>query len=275
MRRDVLRAGVVALVALATGLAPQAASAASSPALPTSMASLGDSITRAYDVCCWYGDHPGQSWTTGYTSYDGVTSHYERIRVVQPKISGNEDNDARTGAKMVEGPSQAATAVSQGARYVTVLLGANDLCTSSTATMTSTEQFRAQFDSTLSTLEQQRRAPYVFVSSLPDLYQLWTTLHGNATAQAVWDWAHICPSMLASNATEEQRQQVVTREEAFNSILGEVCAAHARCRYDGGATYAYAFSAGQVSTLDYFHPSRSGQAALAGLTWRHSWWPTV
>jgi hypothetical protein len=27
-----------------------------------------------------------------------------------------------------------------------------------------------------------------------------------------------------------------------------------------------------VSKLDYFHPSLSGQATLAALTWRASWW---
>jgi hypothetical protein len=27
--------------------------------------------------------------------------------------------------------------------------------------------------------------------------------------------------------------------------------------------------------LDYFHPSLSGQAALARVTWAASWWPSV
>jgi hypothetical protein len=27
-----------------------------------------------------------------------------------------------------------------------------------------------------------------------------------------------------------------------------------------------------VSKLDWFHPSRSGQATLATLTWNASWW---
>jgi len=35
------------------------------------------------------------------------------------------------------------------------------------------------------------------------------------------------------------------------------------------------FSASQVSTLDYFHPSLSGQAALARVTWAASWWSSV
>jgi hypothetical protein len=52
------------------------------PSLPNSMAGLGDSITRAADVCCWYGDHPAQSWTTGYARSDGISSHYERLAAV-------------------------------------------------------------------------------------------------------------------------------------------------------------------------------------------------
>src|SRR5665213_2154984 len=46
---------------------------------PNSMAALGDSITRAADVCCWYADHPADSWSTGNSPYDGVYSQYERL----------------------------------------------------------------------------------------------------------------------------------------------------------------------------------------------------
>jgi len=56
-----LTIGVVALAATAA-IAPPATAA---PAYPSSMAALGDSITRAYDVCCSYADHPAQSWSTG------------------------------------------------------------------------------------------------------------------------------------------------------------------------------------------------------------------
>jgi hypothetical protein len=78
--------------------------------------------------------------------------------------------------------------------------------------------------------------------------------------------------MLASTNTDAQRQQVVTREAAFNQILALACANHPNCRWDQYATYNYKFSASQVSTLDYFHPSLSGQAALARVTWNASYW---
>jgi lysophospholipase L1-like esterase len=261
---------VVALVVVLVGLVAQPAWAA--PPLPSSMAAIGDSITRAYDVCCSYGDHPGQSWSTGSTSYDGIASHYERIRQLNSAITGHGYNDAVTGAKMAAAPTQAGQAVSQGARYVTILLGANDLCTSSVSTMTSTDSFRAQFSQAMGILMAQDRKPYVFVSSIPNLYQLWQVLHTNSLARWVWANFHICQSMLAATNTDSQRQQVKTREAAFNQILADVCAQYSRCRWDNKAVYNYSFSASQVSTLDFFHPSLSGQAALARVTWAASWW---
>jgi hypothetical protein len=141
--------------------------------------------------------------------------------------------------------------------------------------MTSTSSFEADFRSTLATLMAQNPQPYVFVASIPDIYQLWQVLHTNSLARLVWATAHICQSMLGATRTEDQRQQVVEREKAFNGILATVCAEYARCRWDGGAVYDYQFSASKVSSLDYFHPSLSGQATLASVTWDKSWWASA
>jgi hypothetical protein len=121
----------------------------------------------------------------------------------------------------------------------------------------------------------QDRDPYVFVSSIPNIYQLWEVLHTNSLARWVWSTANICQSMLGASRTEAGRQLVVDRERAFNQILDEVCAQYPTCRWDGGAVYNYRFSASQVSTLDFFHPSLSGQAALARVSWTASWWPST
>jgi lysophospholipase L1-like esterase len=251
-------------------------SAAATPALPTSMAALGDSITRAYDVCCSYRDHPGQSWSTGGAWYDGISSHYERIKRHNSAITGRAYNDAVTGAKMAAAQDQARAAAAQHAAYVTVLLGANDLCTASPSTMTSIDTFKTQFGQAMATLKQQLPQARIFVSSIPDLYQLWKVLHTNPVARTVWATAHICPAMLGATRTEAQRQQVVAREIAFNQILANTCHQYGpNCRWDGGATYNHKFRASQVSVLDFFHPDLDGQAALARATWAASWWPTT
>ena len=273
MRRRLVTALLTAgmLVGL---LAP--VSAAASPALPTSMAALGDSITRAYDVCCSYRDHPGQSWSTGGAWYDGISSHYERIKRRNSAITGRAYNNAVTGAKMSAAANEASAAAAQQVAYVTVLLGANDLRTSSPSTMTSTDTFKAQFSQAMAILKQQLPSARIFVSSIPDIYQLWKVLHTNRVARAVWATAHICPSMLGASRTEAERQQVVARQVAFNQILADTCHQYGtNCRWDGGAVYSYKFSASQVSVLDFFHPDLDGQAALASVSWAASWWSTT
>jgi len=113
----------------------------------------------------------------------------------------------------------------------------------------------------------------VFVSSIPNLYQLWQVLHTNSLARWAWANFHICQSMLGATRTETDRQLVVSQEQAFNQVLADVCAQYPRCRWDDKAVYNYQFSTSQVSALDFFHPSLSGQAALARVTWAASWWP--
>lgn len=269
------------LMAAAAGAAPAAAATSSGaraadPPLPGSIAAIGDSISQAFDVCCIYGNHPGHSWTTGYVSGDGIASHYERIQAADPGIAGHEYDDAVFGSVMADAPGQAQEAVAQGAQYVTILMGANDLCTSSPGTMTSPTAFRTSFEQTMSILESGLPAgAHVFVASIPNIYLLWKVLHRNLLAQAVWAAAQICQSMLSTSDTSADRQAVVNREHTFNTILASVCGAYPNCRFDGGAVYRYQFAASQVSTLDYFHPNLSGQAALAATTWAASWWPTT
>lgn len=254
-------------------LAPLAAPAP--PPLPDSMAGIGDSITRATDVCCWYGDHPSNSWSTGGAAFDGIQSHYERIRALNPAIAGRNYNDARAGARMRDAAAQAQTAVAQQARYVTILMGANDVCTSSPSTMTSVSDFRAQFAAAMSILATGLPAgSHVFVSSIPNVYRLWQVLRTNPAAQVVWAVAGICQSMLSPFRTEQERQAVLARERAFNQVLADVCAVQhaAICRFDDLAVFNYPFAAGHVSKLDYFHPNLAGQATLASITWQRSWW---
>jgi lysophospholipase L1-like esterase len=265
---------VVLVSCVAMVWATSGSAAAASPPLPTSIAAIGDSISQAADVCCWYGDHPHNSWSTGDASWDGVLSHYERIRAAKPAIAGHNYNDSVSGARMSDAPNQAAKAVQQQARYVTILMGANDLCTSSTSTMTSVETFRAQFQQTLATLAGLPAQAHIFVSSIPNVYHLWELYHTDWLAELVWSTAHICQSLLSTSNTDADRQAVRDRETAFNAVLAQECAKVANCRFDGNAAYGYTFTASQVSKLDYFHPSLSGQAALASVTWGRSWWAT-
>jgi lysophospholipase L1-like esterase len=265
------RVGIV-LVALGIVFTWPVPPISAAPALPDSIAAIGDSITRATNACCTYGDHPSQSWSTGFNPLGPVNSHYERLILRNPTIWGDEYNDARAGAKMAAANDQAALAVSQGADYVTILMGANDVCTSSRSTMTSVSDFRTRFRAAMDVLVTGLPDSQVFVASIPNVRRLWSLFRDDPVARLVWRTAGICQSMLSASNTAADRQAVYDRIVAFNAVLADVCAAYPTCRYDGGALFAYRFTRGQVSRLDYFHPDLDGQAAIASVTWQRSWW---
>ena len=269
-----LLVGVVAPALLVA--APTAVATTPPVALPTSMASTGDSITRAFDIgwCCLLSDSPQDSWSTGTAS--AVTSQYQRVLAAQPAVAGNEYNDAKTGAKMADLNGQLQAAAAQHVQYVTVLMGANDVCTSSVATMTPTATFKSEFTTALSNFLVADPGAHVFVSSIPNIYQLWSTLHTNFLARTTWATFGICQSMLASSNTSTQRSQVAAQEAADNAALASVCATYSgSCLWDNYATYNVNFPASWVSTVDYFHPNVAGQNALASTSWAASYWPTT
>jgi lysophospholipase L1-like esterase len=162
--------------------------------------------------------------------------------------------------------------IGRRAEYVTILMGANDVCASSEAGMTAVDVFAGQFSAALSSLTTALPTTRVFVSSIPDIHQLFTLYRWDLGANSVWAIAGICQSMLAnpwsnSAADVARRARVRQRNIDYNTVLGQVCATYTNCRFDANAVFNTAFTRSDVTTRDYFHPSVNGQAKLAAITW--------
>jgi lysophospholipase L1-like esterase len=270
--------GLVAGLLLSVAPVPLGTATAAAPPLPTRLASLGDSITRGFNACGFYVDCPSRSWSTGSSS--AVRSHYLRVLAGNPAAVGHNVNAAETGARMADLAGQAAAAVAARPDYVTVLIGANDACTGSEATMTPVATFTEAFRSALATLAAGAPDARVFVASVPDVNRLWQVGKGSLAARTAWSLFGICQSLLARplstrQADVDRRARVHQRVVDYNAALAGVCATFAFCRFDGNAVFGYPFVLGQVSTWDYFHPNTSGQAALAEVTWQRSYWATA
>lgn len=268
-----MRASVVGVLGAVVLLLPVAAQAA--VPYPDAMASTGDSITRAYNTGSAYSDNPAGSWSTGTAST--VNSHYLRILGANPAISGKNFNDAKSGARMVDLNGQMSTVASQQVGYVTVLMGGNDICTSSLSTMTPVADFTAQFSAAMTTITASSPSTLVYVASIPSVTRLWTIFKNNGTARFVWAIFGVCQSMLknplsTAAADVARRAAVEQRERDFNSALSTVCATYSECRFDGNAVFNFAFGTADISTRDYFHPSLTGQKDIAAVTWSAGPW---
>lgn len=251
------------VLAIATVAAASLCGASSAAAPPSSIAALGDSITRAFNAGrVPFRDGPSYSWATGTK----VSSPAQRLRV---RLAYN---DAKDGARMRDLPGQAARAAAQGAGSVLILMGANDACHGGVSAMTSVSRFRSDFEAAMRILAARLPDSRVEVLSIPDLNRLWQIESGRFLARTAWRFVHPCDALLqrpTSNAPEDVARRALVRSRiiAFNGVLGSVCAEYAQCRYDGAALFRLKFGRGDVSSLDFFHPSRAGQEKLAEIAW--------
>ena len=244
------------------------------PALPRSMAALGDSITRAFLVCPDLGDCPDGSWATG--TFADVESHRARLAALAGRAI-EAHNLAVSGAVVSGLAGQVRRAIEARPEYVTILIGANDACTPDERSMTPAGEFERAFRAALDTLVAGLPRARVLVVSVPDLLRLWEIGKDDARVREVWRRYTICQSMLADPAgtgpeASARRQRVHDRVAAYNDALARACARHAGCRFDGNAVFEHDFTLADVSPRDYWHPSRAGQRTLADVSWRAGFW---
>src|SRR4051794_16195115 len=181
---------LVASVVLAIFFAAASVASAAAPAKigpPSRITALGDSITRGYDSqgsgCVAFSDCTGFSWATGNNAT--VNSYLRRVQAINPSAVssvGGTGNNGVTGAKVADLNGQAINAVATNPDLVLILIGANDVCTSSEGAMTTVTDFRTRFTTAMNTLSAGAPNARIMVSSIPNIYNLWNVLKGNFLA---------------------------------------------------------------------------------------------
>ncbi len=267
--------GAVALAILLLGacshpVPPPAPTTTATPAVSVlsklhSVAAIGDSISQAVNACDTVGACPEASWATG--SRSDVDSVARRLTATYG-TGVQVFNDAKAGAKASGLGPQVQAAVAQKPALVTLLVGSNDICTSTLKSMTSTADFRTDVQSAVTALRTALPNTYLFVFSLPDIPGLKMAAQTSPAAANTWRTTHICQSVLkADSAAAERESESADRITDYNAALAQICAATAKCIFDHGQLHAEKFSAADVTTIDYFHPSIGGQHLLAATAW--------
>jgi lysophospholipase L1-like esterase len=163
------------------------------------------------------------------------------------------------------------SAVAHNVDYVTVLVGGNDVCQSTEAQMTPVATFQSQFHQQLAALVDGLPNAKILVVSIPDLYRTWEIGKDNPSAVAAWQTS-VCMSMFANPTSTDQadidrRARVRQRIIDDNAALADECGMVSHCKYDGGALFMHQWTTDEISTVDYLHPSTTGQNAIAALTY--------
>jgi lysophospholipase L1-like esterase len=239
---------------------------------PGSMEALGDSLSAGFAACGSFASCPGASWSTGTT----VNSHYQRILAVNPAISGNVFNVATPGVQVSSLAGQVNNAISHNVDYVTVLIGGNDVCRPDESQMTPVSTFQSTFHQAMLNLTSGLPNAKILVVSIPDLYRTWQIGKDNPAAVSAWNGYHFCDSMFenptsTNSADAARRMRVRQRIIDDNAVLEDECLSFANCKYDDDALFAHQWKPSEISTVDYIHPSATGQQVIADVTSAHSY----
>lgn len=231
---------------------------------------LGDSLSAAFNARR-YGDNREYSWSTGQAKAGFVNSHYDRLQSIQdgPVAARNE---ATAGARSSELRRQVRRLQEHEPDYVTMTIGANDVCNWQSNYKRSLHRFRSRVATAIDRLINSKPDIKIFVSPIPDLNRLWEVAEDRPSCQMKWDLMHVCDPLLASDRTPDERERFAKRWEKANAALADVAETHAENVKFEQELAEIPFEWRHVSQLDCFHPNLAGQDLLSEMTWRASWY---
>jgi lysophospholipase L1-like esterase len=269
---------------------PTPTPAPTAPPLPALLGAIGDSYSQAYSVSPEYlRDHTQFSWVVGTAKNDGVFSLAERFAALgsSPKLV----DAATSGRKMNDAPRQAAAVVAAAGKlspgqtaYVTFELGTNDLCDDP---KTDPASFESSLHSAISILRAGLPAgSRILMLSVPDFSHLrditqadpkakaFLALPRNSTACAPF-LGDNSPSTLAEAETY-LRQYDASLAQACNDISAAgATSGKLYCTTNESLLSMEGFTIADLSTVDYLHPSLSGQNRLADAAWAAGPWDSL
>ena len=242
-------------------------------------------------------ENPKRSWAAGLDG--GVNSHatYLRGMARAKRQSFSVYNVAVTGATSSDPVHHNDIAhqvdavlnwseknLKQGAPdYVTLELGANDLCGDTNAEMTPVTTYGDSIRDGVARLLESNPKSKILIAGIPDVEHLRDVAYNSiltgigpyARCHGLWNSLKVCKNVLIENdpvKRNEVAQRIADYMHELETITQEANekfgADHVRF---SRAVNAYRFTDAQIS-IDCFHPNRIGQQSLANVTWADSWW---
>lgn len=227
------------------------------------LGAIGDSITVACNAAS-VGDNPGLSWSTG--TDNRVNSHLKKLAIwLKSDVQGV--NLAKTGARVADLGAQVVTLVNHKPDFVTVEIGANDLCAWKDDYAAKILQFGIELRSNISKLIENNPKVRILLASIPDIYGLWEIGSRRSECQLRWDLLGFCSPLLSSNATTQDRAAFVERWRIVNNTISSVADSFPQNVVFNSAVAAARISREHMSSIDCFHPSIQGQNLLSERAW--------
>ncbi len=239
------------------------------------------------------------TWTLGMDSKLRMISHARRlsfmkghkINTYNAAVSGNESADLQDQFDRLLKWSYKNNN-GKFPDYVTILIGANDICADSTEQMINPGVFENNVDTIIKEIHEENPNTKVLISSLPNIESLRNVAKDSplmgrgpfSSCQDFWKRASACGTLTLLDDPYE-RSKVSLRVKEYNHILQKLAGvadgisiqnsdnnvqSNPNVKF-GSKVYDVQFTPNDLS-LDCFHPNPNGQNLISENSWKSSWW---
>lgn len=234
---------------------------------PYVMGALGDSISAGFNTFR-LGDNRALSWSTG-AGQELVESHAKKMADLLGRPVETH-NEAFAGATSLDLSRETSRLLRYKPDYVTVLIGANDICSWMGDYEKELAGFSQRLGNTVDRLVTANNNIRIVMPSLPNILEVYHMGVANG-CDALWNSVGVCKALFSSARTPAERADFGKRFVKLNNIIRDV-AEH----YPANAVYKpevanYQFPREFLSAIDCFHPSILGHNKIAELTFDPSW----
>ena len=230
--------------------------------------SMGDSITAGFNTR-WPGDFNNvrYNWSTGISNR--VKSHLHRLKKIisQDVKAINVAKSRATSYGLVE---QLQGIKAPTIDYLTLLIGANDVCAWTEEFAEDLRKFRDNVKHIIDEVIATNGEVRIVLPAIPNMYRIYD--QGKDTCGWRWNYFKACPSLLSSARSDWERLEFRDRLIAANETLTKLADKYEKNVKFVREVFDFEFSREHVSRLDCFHPSIAGQNELARITWENGWY---
>lgn len=224
---------------------------------------LGDSITAGFNSKK-VGNNGGVSWSTGRDS--AVLSHSQRLRTLLGR-NVRTCNVSVPGSRVKDLALQERVLRYCKPDYVTITIGANDVCAWTDDYTQSIVDMKTGLRATLARLVKANPQVTIILLPIPDLHQLWSVGVEDPSCSSRWRVWQFCGRLLGPKASNADRLTVLQMWKDGNVAIDEVAAEFPdNVVHDAGLQDVH-FETRHLSRIDCFHPSILGQGLVAEKTW--------
>jgi len=226
------------------------------------------------------------SWTTGMGSKK-VNSHANRLKKLNPNIAVS--NFAEPSARIDRVLNTQLPRLKMWSRetfkqdypdYLTLMVGANDLCANSLAESTPVKTYAANYKKILTEILSASPKTRVLVNYLPPLQDLTNSkdaflwaFPGINSCNGFWRIAPLCKSI--THGDENNIHAVALRVQQMNQAIASTVNTLRKSYGDRvriGKKVAERRIHQSDLSIDCFHPNAQAQNDIAELSWASTWW---